>query len=415
MQIEDFKNIPEEVREVILAEDISDFNTLLADTFDLNRDQLDFIIDLQGDLFLQRIGPLDLPTKLQDMDRAKHHDLRAISLEIAYNVLWPLQDYLKTVDRLILRLGGKVPRPKHFRKSIVQKKLFPDHEVSTVKRALSVYDDFGDLRLSAKKIINKSGRRVGPTVNNWIKDYIHFLGAGYHNSLQRSKYLAKAKNVKILTETERESLRFVLTSYDDNIEIDFYKSAGILEATEYKASAKQSESKPVNIDNIVNRFKQDIVNISKELLPNDFILSEADNEIYKIRNILWKALGLQDKPKVLTCIKVLLEKKSFDIMIKEDNRFHNILKRFVGIRYNRATENWLDNNQDKLLTRRLFLEMILVDKLKLNETDATLRALYLTSLVPGSGQIVFLDSVDGRLKWRDLELTNNQLVWLHPV
>ena len=364
---------------------------------------------------VKRTELLDLPNELRNMEDVRDKDLRSLSLDLATQVFWPLNDYLKNVDRLILRLGGKVPRPKHFRKAAIQKKVFPDHEVSTVKRALSVYEDFGNLRLSAKKIINKDGRRVGPTVDNWIKDYIHFLGAGYHDSLQRSKYLAKAKNVKILTETERESLRFVLTSYDDNSEIEFYKSAGILEATEYKAIAKTSSSKSVDIDNIINRFKQDIDNIAKELLPSDFILSEADNETYKIRNILWKATGLQDKIKVLSCIKVLLEKKSFDTMINEDNRFRNILKRFVGIRYNRATENWFDNNQDKLLTRRLFLEMILVDKLKLNETDATLRALYLTNLISGSGQVVYLDELDGRLKWRDLELTNNQLVWLHPV
>ncbi len=278
-----------------------------------------------------------------------------------------------------------------------------------------MYDDFADWRLSAKKIIDKNGRRVGPTVDNWIKDYIHFLGAGYHNSLQRSKYLSKAKNVKILSEAERESLRFVLTSYDDNIEVEFYKSAGILEASERKAIIKKDQDKSVNVDSVIAQLKQNITNIDKELLPNDFILSEADNEIYKVRNILWQAIGLQDKTKVLSCLKVLITRKSLDIMINEDNRFHNILKRFIGIRYNRATENWFDNNQDKLLAKRLFLEMILVDKLKLNKTDATLRALYLTNLVPDSGQIVYLDEVDGRLKWRDIELTNNQLVWSNPI
>ena len=410
----DWQKLPKEVQDFVWFE-AQEINEHIFKKYKLKEKHIDYLENLEDEMFVKRTKVIDLPNELRNMEDSRDKDLRSLSLDLAIQIFWPLNDYLGEVDRLILRLGGKVPRPKHFRKSAAQKKSFPEHEVSSVKKALALYGDFGDLRLSAKKIIDKDGRRVGPTVNNWIKDYIHFLGAGYHNSLQRSKYLAKAKNVKILSETERESLRFVLTSYDDNLEIEFYKSAGILEASEHKAISKKAEEKVVNIDTIIAQLKQDIANIDKELLPNDFILSEADNEIYKVRNILWQAVGLQDKSKVLSCLKVLLEKKSLDIMINEDSRFHNILKRFVGIRYNRATENWLDNNQDKLLTRRLFLEMILVDKLKLNETDATLRALYLTSLVPGSGQIVFLDSVDGRLKWRDLELTNNQLVWLHPV
>ena len=414
MLSQDWKKLPKEVQDFVWFE-AQDINQQIFKKYNLKKEHIDYIEGVEDDILVKRTELLDLPNELRNMEDSRDKDLRSLSLDLAIQVFWPLNDYLKGVDRLILRLGGKVPRPKHFRKTAAQKKVFPEHEVSTVKKALAMYDDFADLRLSAKKIIDKNGRRVGPTVDNWIKDYIHFLGAGYHNSLQRSKYLSKAKNVKILSEAERESLRFVLTSYDDNIEVEFYKSAGILEASERKAIIKKDQDKSVNVDSVIAQLKQNITNIDKELLPNDFILSEADNEIYKVRNILWQAIGLQDKTKVLSCLKVLITRKSLDIMINEDNRFHNILKRFIGIRYNRATENWFDNNQDKLLAKRLFLEMILVDKLKLNKTDATLRALYLTNLVPDSGQIVYLDEVDGRLKWRDIELTNNQLVWSNPI
>ena len=199
---DELQKLPVEVKEVIFSQDFVKANNDIVDKFSFNRAQQELILSLEESLFLKKISPLDLSSELEDLERADYYDLRKVGLEIALNILWPLQEYLKTVDRLILRLGGKVPRLIRLKRTPVQKKVFPDLHKGYVREMIKEFDDFKDLRLTAKKIIDKSGRLVISSIDNWIKDYIHFLGAGYHNSLQRSQYLAKSPNVKALNLAE---------------------------------------------------------------------------------------------------------------------------------------------------------------------------------------------------------------------
>ena len=138
------------------------------------------------------------------------------------------------------------------------------------------------------------------------------------------------------------------------------------------------------------------------------MLLEVDNDISKVGNLLWDAIGLDDSEKILACLKILIEKSSIDTLMEEDKRFLSIFNRFNTVKYGNDIANNF-NYKDKLLNRRIFLEMILVDKLK--SKKASIIAYYLTNLIKGSGQVVYLDGVEGILKWRELYTINNQLVW----
>jgi hypothetical protein len=411
MLFEDLQNCPQEIQDFISSPDFSDFNIKLVDKFFLNPAQLDFIIDLEDLLILKKISATDLPSRLEEMNHADKKDLRAISLEIATGLLWPIQDYLGNVDRLILRLGGKVPKTQHLSSLTLQQKTFPSSAKGIVDQFMSEYDDFSALRVSAKKIVNSEGHLVPPSLDNWIKDYVHYLGAGYHNSLQRAQYLAKSPNALGLADAERESLRCFLLSYDDKLPIQVENSEGVLKA-ELPQEKIEESAQVIDIERSIADLENNIRKLDKLLLPESFVLSEAGNDIYKVRDILWNAIGLSDKEKVLSCLKVLVSRKSLDSLIKEDSRFVSILKRFVGIRYGLALSVWFETNQDKLLARRLFLELILVDKLRMSEAESAVAAFYLTSQWAQSGQVTYLDQKDGQLKWRNLQATKNQLSWL---
>jgi len=95
MSISEIQELPPEVKDIIFSSDISRANKEIVDKFFLNRDQLNFLLGLEEDLFLKKIDLLDLPNELEDMERAEHYDLRVIALEIAYRILWPLQDFWK--------------------------------------------------------------------------------------------------------------------------------------------------------------------------------------------------------------------------------------------------------------------------------------------------------------------------------
>lgn len=409
MLVNKLQQLPDEVKEIVFNSKITDINSAISKKFDLSLDQIVFIVDLQIPLFLKEVDVLNLPNKLKEIEDAENLDLRAIALELAIKILWPLQDYLGKVDRLILRLGGKVPRLKHLRKTVLQHELFPENKTGIIKELLKKYEDFKDLRLSSKKIVDRNNKKITPSVDNWIKDYIHFSGASSHNSLERSKYFSKNKNILDLNKDEKTSVIEFILAYDKNSMVDIDNYSSILKISKHIKKKEVEEKEYIKIDDVIERLHQDILSIEKEILPSNYILSEIDNDTSKLGNLLWDSIGMGDTEKVLGCLKVLIEKKGIDRLIEEDNRFKSIFKRFIGIKYGNDV-SYKFKYEDKLINRRIFLEMILIDKLK--NKKANFLAYYLTNLIKGSGQVVYLDKSDGILKWRELQVISSNLVWV---
>ena len=409
---------PEEIR-FYISDQVEQLTYDLAAKFELSGEQEIFIFDLEDDIFLKKISILELANHLDKIPNAKGVDVRLLALDLAYKVFWPLQDYLGEVDRLILRLGGKVPRQKTLRVNPKDdnNKLFDGTEQSTVREMLERYENFASLRLTANKIINKAGHTVTPTVENWIEDYVHFLGAGNHNSLKRAQYLSKAPNALKVSEKERERLRYFLVSYDENIPVFFHLEQGILMIDEMQEPEKILQPKNVGIDisQILDNFHQSLRGLDNKMVSTNIIMSEAENNINKVRDILWRAIGIGDKDKALGCLRVLITRKSFDQIIKDDSRFKNILKRFIGVRYGQNMERALDENMDQLIVRRVFLEMILSEKLRLNEEEFCAAAFYLTNIVPGSGQVVYFDKRTKKFKWLDIQVVANKFAWVDKI
>ncbi len=410
---DDWITFPEGVKLFVLNE-AEDLTWGVIRKFELNDTQAMFIFDLLDEVFLKRVKPLNFPNELDKIKDAKSIEIRLLALDLAHKILWPLQEYLEEIDRLILRLGGKVPQLRRLKGTSASEQILTlDNIVGTVKELMSKHRDFKEQRLTSNKIVDKRAKHVAPTVDNWIKDYVHFSGAGQHGSLQRAQYLSKSSNILALSKEELNSLRFFLTSYDDSIKVSFNKKKGKLIVSE--VIDVKAEKEDVSIDNLLREFQNQLEAIEKDLLASQFILSEADNNLQQVRDILWKAIGVQDKAKALSCVRVLIEKRSLDIMLQEDNRFKSILKRFISIKYGNSMADVLDRSIDKLLVRRLFLEMLLVDKLSLTEQETVLTAFYLTNLVSGANQLVYLDKGDNKLKWRELQVTGNNIVWVHEI
>ncbi len=405
-----FKDLPLEIQDFIFGEVINQANHAIADQFALNQSQLDFILDLEENIWLKKISPLDLPKQLEQMERAQYYDLRALSLELALNILWPLQQYLGEVDRLILRLGGKVPRLQVLQTDSVVNKSLPNSVKGAVKFLLEQYPDLQDKRLSANKIVLDQNHRVQPTVENWLTDYVHFLGAGIHDSLERSRYLAQSPNVLALSEKEKENLRYFLLSYDENVPVELFTDDAVLRFVLLDGTLEDGAEKEkiLSWEEVLQSFSAKIEVLKGQLLSDGLVLSEAENSLYKLRDILWQALALQDQAKVLTCLKILFSKSALDLLLVEDRRFKGLLRRFIDLKFG---ENIQLLDQDKLLSRRLFLEMILNSKLQMPSEQEVLAAFYLTNLQSGSGQVVYFDKKNNQLKWRELIVMNNKIVW----
>lgn len=419
MLINDLKTLPEEVQDFIW-ETISDVNYVIFDKFSFDFAQFEFFNKLEDDILLKKKNIIDLPKDLEKMPGQFNGDFRELALQMATEIFWPLQEYLGGVDRLILRLGGKVPRAVALKKkntTVVDNQL-PEVFKGKVRDLMEKYEEFKDLRLTPNKIVNEKGLMVNSSVQNWINDYIHFLGAGQHSSLERAVYLSKSPNVLELADKYKDSLRYLLLSYDEGAELYFNYSQGFLSIEENikdKMVGKEMIADKVGLDKFLPAFRNKLSVFQKQLLPSDMIMSEAQGEISKVRDILWQAIGIGDKDKVLSCLELLVAKKSLDLMIKEDNRFRNILKRFIGIKYGQNMERALAENMDQLIVRRLFLEMLLSEKLRLAEDELYVSIFYLTNIVPDSGQLIYLDKKDQKFKWRAVQVLGNQFAWVDKV
>ncbi|MFA6307235.1 MAG: hypothetical protein WCS88_01410 [Patescibacteria group bacterium] len=418
MNINDLNILPEEVQDFIWTE-VADVNYAIDDKFSFNFEQFDFVNKLEDDIILKKRNILDLPKDLEKIPGEFKGDLRELALQMAMEIFWPLQEYIGGVDRLILRLGGKVPRPVFLKKKqVVEPDVLPEIFQGKVKELLKKYEEFKDFRLTPNKILDERGRITNPSVQNWIKDYVHFLGAGQHSSLERTRYIAKNKNALQLEDKYKDSLRFLLLSYDEDIELYFDRSDGLLivkEQVEKKSREEDNDDYELSFEKVLTNFKNTLDLFQENLPSSDMILSEANNDINKVRDILWQAIGVEDKYKAISCLKILLEKKSFDFMIKEDSRYKSILKRFIGIKFGQSMERSLDENIEKLIVLRLFLEMLLVEKLKFSADELYAAIYYLTNTGADSGQVMYLDKQDQKFKWCTIQVLANKFAWVDKI
>lgn len=419
MHKDDWAQLPQDLQDFIWT-DITDINDDLFEKYNLKFGQLQYINIVEDKVILKNISVLDIPKELESMSGADKLDLRAIALDLAIRVFAPIRDYVDDVDRLILRLGGKVPPRKPLQKKTQKddSSQYEKYAEGKLEDLLSKYKNLKEQRISSNKIINKEGRKVSPTIDNWIKDYVHFLGAGDHSSLERAKYLSKSDNVLGLNKEDRKNIGLFIMAYDNDEAYVFEKRGGVVKLSELKKVKKsdiEDISKHKTVDGFLADLKTNMSDLEKTLISDKILLAEIDNDTKKLRELLWDSLGLGDKEKSISCIKLMLERKSFDASIKEDNRLRSILKRFLNIKYGKKFDNFLENNNDKLLLRRLFLEMVLEEKLKFKENEACTIAFYLSGIVQNSGQIVYLDKNDFRLKWRDVQLSGENIAWLDNI
>ncbi len=86
-----------------------------------------------------------------------------------------------------------------------------------IRGALSKYPKLGEQTVTASAIkLKQFDQPVRPSVRNWLYDYTSHLGQTGHSSMDRTTYLFRSDNAKILSSPEREKLAIILKSFDEN-------------------------------------------------------------------------------------------------------------------------------------------------------------------------------------------------------
>ena len=99
--------------------------------------------------------------------------------------------------------------------------------VATVRlpllKAMSEYKRVADQLITTEKLkLRNSQELVRPTLSNWIRCYREELGIGFHEPVQRGKFLFQTQNGKKLTNEDRAKLNLILKSIEEEfpLEID---------------------------------------------------------------------------------------------------------------------------------------------------------------------------------------------------
>ncbi len=87
--------------------------------------------------------------------------------------------------------------------------------------ALGKYPRLGEQQVTKERIkVGGHPDPVRPTLSNWIRVYRDELGVGYHEPMERGKFLFDSVNGKRLSAEDRERLNLVLRSIEENVPLD---------------------------------------------------------------------------------------------------------------------------------------------------------------------------------------------------
>jgi hypothetical protein len=386
MAYRSISELPDAVQRVLIDEHDAEVNRSIRSSFFLEQDQFNAMINCITETILGNSPVLDFPQLLMRLPGSNTLDIRALALRIAIDKLWPLQEFLKNVDVLITRLGGRVPAPVPLPAAPVD----TDEEAEPIetlvqgpaKDIIQRYRVFPDLYVTQKPIRDSEDRLKAPTLNNWLQDYLHTVGAEGTGSLKRSKYLSKSVNALSLNAPEKQNLLNFLFSYEDGVPmywrivekqyllIDAEMPQDQKQAKEQKQSTQQM-SELVEQYGAVQRKYQAIFEEKKQGLE-----LEINGNTKKIADIVWDALGLQDTERCLAALDLLIDHHWLLDTLKTDHRFQGIVARSLGVRYGIEAKNTWSGDLTTGVMLAVLWKLLLIEKLGLDEGTAAILSDY---------------------------------------
>lgn len=261
-------------------------NSEIAAKFNLSDDEAMKMVRIIASILVGDSSIIKLLESLKNVfpnfDEVK---LRNLALEICYKRFYPLRDYLylKEVEEVIKGLGGEIPKDAPLYSEIYNKAIAVNSErekreqketktrVETdnvsvswesqkeeylpIKEAIEKYPEILKQFISARPIkISDTDYPVNPTVKNWLKDYIDYLGVGSHSDYERTDYLFNSPNGSKLDQVDRNIVNAVLRSYDKGLglPIDIQTKQIIISKLVGESNVSPQDVEPEIRGNIVN-------------------------------------------------------------------------------------------------------------------------------------------------------------------
>lgn len=320
---------------------------------------------------------------------------------------------------------------------------YADYELKTDLNARLVYllirDESGDFQKrlldavygNSEKLTEKPFRLKGeilePTIANWLKDYINFVGVEQVvSTIKKAQYYVNAESVKSLTEEEKNLLDRLLDVYiaiknfTFNIRKFSVEELFIFPYTREEAEAYQQQAErerrekeaesvgvldtaetPASIKQQFLGREQDRLLIASE---KDKIIEATRKEFDRVSDMFENYLVERQKIGIIACLEILAEIGALDTVISQDERFRRLLFGYFD-RNNLADEKnfyYEDASAPRIVEH--FLKYVFLERLGLPEMEGARLAVGLANIFRAKGdmkyaQLAYFDMASKKFKW----------------
>ncbi len=408
-----FQKLPSEVQEIVFAPENSNINEAIIGSYGLTFSQAQQVLTVLAGVITGEIPVLEFHLVLAKLDLG-NVDVAKMALDFAYLRLWPLHFYLGNIDRLIIRLGGKVPTQIVRRESEMQAE---NSVQTTVNDYLAGNSNRRNYLLTKEYIRNENGSLVEPSLQNWLKDYLYHVGAGQSDSLKRSEYLTRSPNVKALTEEEKHNLLNFLTSYGENEVAQFslgeeqFVTVELLRQPSLETHKGAPSVSKVDVRDLIFEYVSYVSRFQTLVEQQSAALQvEIEGSSARLADIFWNALGLNERDRALTALALMAEKRLLEDTLRTDQRLSGIVRRYISVRFGeRARVAWNPQTVNTVYYS-LFFHLVLAEKLGLNPAEAAMTAHYLTQITDLKDKPTYIDLNLGYWRFREVKFDGTNFV-----
>lgn len=276
-------------------------------------------------------------------------------------------------------------------------------------------------------LISLKSEKVEPTVGNWLKDYVSFVGIDeVVSSIKKAQYFTQSENIKALTAEEKVRLEKLLDFYVnlknfyDNVskydldEISIFPFTAKeqqdfltdLESSSTVGEEAGAESKPAEPKSIEGLLQEKVVEEKKVALEKDVISQKTRNEFDKVADVFEDFLLRRKRYEIIACLEIFAETGALANLIAKDARFNSLL--FGYFKRNNLQAEEVAFKKDPYQARQLqhFLKFVFLERIGLSENDGARWAVRLSNIFRTKGslayaQLAYLDLSDHKFKWTE--------------
>lgn len=270
-----------------------------------------------------------------------------------------------------------------------------------------------DEQITDVKIKLEQGEVIG-SASNWIKDYIEKNGIDKYDDIAFSTYILDSENTKNLTEDERKIVKKLLQFY---LNIKFYSQIFVGIEREkwaiYPIEVKEEvKRKKVFVEESVEERIQKIP--EKKISNMDMLLGAYKNFELGFKNLeiqvtkdlkLKKSTDLDEEflnfintnkaKEAMVVLSYVCSNNLINIFFKDNKILQRDFKKFLENRFSEDTINNILGFFGTVESVSLFLQFLLIEKLRLIPKDTGLFGMYLANVFKKSKQEKYFPIVYG--------------------